>query len=107
MLTSTWLRVAKSLDIDTAKFPAAGAADEFTQWRACWKLWSVEGYTPWTCGGCNNKLRKVLGTSDVAKRLEEMPPAEKPKHEMTRVEAFNARLAASSDVYSAMPIAVH
>lgn len=59
MLTSTWQRIAPTVDIDIAKFPVAGSAPEFEQWQACWKLWAVEGYSPWTC--CNPKLRQALG----------------------------------------------
>src|SRR5215471_16846572 len=58
MLTSTYLSVAPTIDIDVVKFPVLGTLDEFTQWRVCWKLWSIRGYEPWTC--CNPKLRRAL-----------------------------------------------
>ena len=112
MLTSTWLRVARMIDIDVEKFSVSGAADEFTQWRVCWKLWTLEGYNPWTCDGCNSKLRHLLrsnGESPVPVRREATAPppkqavAEKPPVDEPKVSAFFARLSASSDVYNAMP----
>ncbi len=60
MTNTTWRRIAPLIDIDITKFDVAGAASEFDQWRACWKLWSLEGYKAWTCNGCNPKLRKAL-----------------------------------------------
>jgi hypothetical protein len=60
MTNTTWRRIAPLIDIDITKFDVAGAASEFDQWRACWKLWSLDGYKPWTCDGCNPKLRKAL-----------------------------------------------
>ena len=60
MTNTTWRRIAPLIDIDITKFDVAGAASEFDQWRACWKLWSIDGYKPWTCDGCNPKLRKAL-----------------------------------------------
>lgn len=108
MLTSTWLRIAPTVDIDVAKFPVAGAAPEFEQWRACWKLWSVEGYAPWTC--CNARLRRALGneTASIGRRAtsassSKEKPAERPKN---AAELFYDRLAAPSDVYHAAPIAL-
>ncbi len=60
MNNPTWRWVAPMIDIDITKFDVAGTASAFDQWRACWKLWSLRGYDPWTCPGCNPKLRKAL-----------------------------------------------
>lgn len=103
MLTHTWQRVAPTIDIDIVKFPVAGAAPEFDQWRACWKLWSVEGYSPWTC--CNAKLRQALerrGTD--APPIRRVPSTmatkeKRPEPSDDKAAAFRARLAANSDVY--------
>jgi hypothetical protein len=112
MLTHTWQRVAPSIDIDIIKFPVAGSAPEFMQWQACWKLWSVEGYAPWTC--CNAKLRRVLqqggpDPSPTERRASTVVPANEKLRSAAagRVAAFNERLSASSDVYHAMPIDFH
>ncbi len=60
MNNPTWRWIAPTIDIDLEKFPVAGAASAHQQWQACWKLWSLRGYDPWTCPGCNPKLRKAL-----------------------------------------------
>lgn len=109
MLTSTYLGVAPTIDIDVAKFPVLGTLDEFTQWRVCWKLWTMRGYEPWTCRGCNSKLRNVLENRGLApsrpERHHEAPRAVttqtsgKAPEPQSRVEWYSARLAASSDVY--------
>jgi hypothetical protein len=108
MLTHTWERVAPTIDIDIVKFPVAGAASEFDQWRACWKLWTLEGYGPWTC--CNVKLRQALdrGGLETAAPPRRTPPSQQIKEksaappENDRVALYSARLAASSDVYNIM-----
>jgi hypothetical protein len=99
MLTHTWERIAPTIDIDIVKYPVAGSAPEFDQWRACWKLWSVEGYSPWTC--CNAKLRQAL-----ARRGMDASPVRKVSTKEKRAEpsddkvaSFSSRLAANSDVY--------
>lgn len=103
MLTHTWETVAPTIDIDVVKFPVAGAASEFDQWRACWKLWTVAGYRPWTC--CNAKLRQALdrqGTDhSPIRRVPSVAPTKEKSVEQSddKVTAFSARLAASSDVY--------
>lgn len=116
MLTHTWERVAPTIDIDMVKFPVAGAASEFDQWRACWKLWSMEGYVPWTC--CNTKIRAALERAGVdavpprrvqsatasrsgAARSVATQASGKSPETQSRVEWYSARLAASSDVYHA------
>jgi hypothetical protein len=106
MLTHTWERVAPTIDIDIVKFPVAGAASEFDQWRACWKLWTLDGYDPWTC--CNSQLRAVLqhgetisaatvrrsSTAAVVVRGRKLAD---PNDDKVSVAA--ARLTANSDVY--------
>lgn len=115
MTNTTWLRIAPTIDIDIVKFPVAGAASEFQQWQACWKLWSVDGYQPWIC--CNGRLREALGAlfdspSRQARRAATAPrsgaaravatqTSGKSPEPQTRVEWYSARLAASSDVYHA------
>jgi hypothetical protein len=68
MTNTNWRRIAPTIDIDLAKFPTAGTASEHQQWQACWKLWSLDGYSPWTC--CNSPLRKALRQA----RISEKPP---------------------------------
>jgi hypothetical protein len=122
MLTHTWERVAPTIDIDIAKFPVAGAATEFDQWRACWKLWATEGYGPWAC--YNAKLREALATegygpwtcyngkirealarrgmgASPARRVPSVKPTkeELPSPSDDKVSVFSTRLAANSDVY--------
>jgi hypothetical protein len=103
MLTHTWERIAPTIDIDIVKFPVAGAASKFDQRRACWKLWAVEGYGPWTC--CNAKLREALarlgmGASPPRRIPSADPTKEKPPAPSEdKVSVFSARLAANSDVY--------
>ncbi len=91
MTNTTWRRIAPLIDIDITKFDVAGAASEFDQWRACWKLWSVDGYKPWTCDGCNPKLRKALaqageptgapGAVAVRRPAAEQAKASEPPHD--------------------------
>jgi hypothetical protein len=115
MLTRNWVSIAPTIDIDLEKFPVAGTATEFDQWRACWKLWVRDGYGPWTC--CNAKLRRALEAGEVRSVSQQpVPPRpsrvvaaasvrpQRPAPPPDRIAAFNARLAASSDVYNAMPI---
>jgi hypothetical protein len=103
MLSQTWKWIAPTIDIDIVKFPVAGAASEFDQWRACWKLWDVEGYRPWTC--CNAKLRQALEREGVgASPTRRVPSANQTKEKpqapgAAKVASYNARLMASSDVY--------
>jgi hypothetical protein len=73
MTNTTWRRIAPLIDIDITKFDVAGAASEFDQWRVCWKLWSLEGYKPWTCDGCNPKLRKALAAATGDQRHDSQP----------------------------------
>jgi hypothetical protein len=110
MLTSTYLGVAPTIDIDVVKFPVLGTLDKFTQWRVCWKLWSLRGYEPWTCSGCNSKLRKVLESHGIEHARHEgrheaaravATTSGKSPEPQTRIEWYSARLAASSDVYHA------
>lgn len=75
MTDTTWRRIAPTIDIDIDKFPNAGSASEHMQWQACWKLWSIDGYSPWTC--CNKKLRQALATP------ASLPPRE-PTRELVR-----------------------
>lgn len=99
MLTHTWERIAPTIDIDIVKFPVAGAATEFDQWRACWKLWSVEGYRPWIC--CNDKLRHALAgrVTDAPTPIRRATAETKAKPIDDRVAILMSRLAANSDVY--------
>jgi hypothetical protein len=98
MLTHTWERIAPTIDIDVAKFPVAGAATEFDQWRACWKLWTVEGYTPWIC--CNARLRQVLGRRGVDATPTRKTSGERRADSIDdKVAVLGARLTANSDVY--------
>jgi hypothetical protein len=79
MTDTTWRRVAPTVDIDIEKFPNAGSASEHMQWQACWKLWSINGYSPWTC--CNPKLRRALATSTAAM------PSREPAPDVKRIDA--------------------
>lgn len=103
MLTSTYLPVAKSIDIDIEKFPVLGTLNEFDQWRVCWKLWSTKGYEPWTC--CNTRLKKVLSGDSV--NVTRHAPVNKRKTDQPpeQADAFLTRFSASSDIYHVMPIA--
>ena len=77
MLRSTWLEIAPTVDIDIVKFPTAGAAPEHQQWQACFKLFAMRGYDPWSC--CNERLRKALALPAPRHRPDTPPHRDPPQ----------------------------
>jgi hypothetical protein len=71
MTDTNWQRVAPTIGIDIQTYRIAGTASEFDQWRACYQLWVLDGYDPWTC--CNPVLRQIFGASESPRATNREP----------------------------------